>query len=213
MSRFIAEELNNYAEQHSTPEPEVLQELARETEAKYSKPQMLSGHLQGLFLKNMVALMGAQNVLEIGTYTGYSAISMGLALPENGILTTIDVNDELQMVVEHYIKKAGLQDKIIPVFENAVDFIPHIEGAIDLVFIDADKQNYSRYYDLVFEKVRPGGVILADNVLWSGKVLNEESDKDTRAIQEFNIKVNSDDRVENTLLPVRDGLMLCRKIA
>lgn len=212
MSNFIDEGLNQYTEQHTTKEPEVLAELSRETQAKFSKPQMLSGHLQGQFLKNLVAMKAPKKALEVGTYTGYSAIAMGYGLPEQGHLETIDVNDELKSTVHHYIQKAGLENKITTYFQNAVELIPQLDGPYELVFIDADKENYSRYFDLVIDKMAQGGIILADNVLWKGKVIQDDDDAATTALRQFNKKVHEDPRVENVMLPVRDGVMLCRKL-
>jgi caffeoyl-CoA O-methyltransferase len=150
-------------------------------------------------------------ILEIGTYTGYSAICLSEGLKENGKLFTIDINDELEGMVRKYFQQAGVEKKINYLIGNAIDIIPGIKETFDMVFIDADKINYSNYYDLVFDKVRPGGFIIADNVLWSGKVLDSKMDADTKAIVSYNEKIQKDNRVENVLFPVRDGLMVARK--
>lgn len=209
---FIDSGISNYSEKYSSIESPVLSELNRETHAKILMPRMLSGHLQGRVLSMISHMIRPETILEIGTYTGYSAICMAEGLAENGQLHTIDINDELAPLVKSFIAKAGMENKIITHWGDAKKVIPGIPGPFDLVFIDADKTNYSNYYDLVFEKVRQGGFILADNVLWDGKVLNmENADKDTKAIHEFNEKVRNDDRVEKVLLPIRDGVMIVRK--
>jgi len=150
-------------------------------------------------------------VLEIGTFTGYAAICLAEGLPENGKLFTIDINEELEAIARTHIEKAGLQNKIIQIIGNAVQEIQQLNETFDLVFIDADKQNYSLYYDLVIDKVRSGGFILADNVLWSGKIIDEQKDKDTKKLAEFNDKVQQDNRVENVIVSIRDGIMMIRK--
>jgi len=211
---FLDPSLSHYAELFSSPENNILAELNRETQAKVLMPRMLSGHLQGRILSMFSHMLKPSLILEIGTYTGYSAICLAEGLKEDGLLHTIDINDELTPLVNSYINKAGLAEKIKTHSGNALEIIPGIEGNYDLVFIDADKVNYSNYFDMVFDRVRPGGIIIADNVLWSGKVLKpaEDMDNDTRAIHLFNEKVRSDSRVECVLLPVRDGLLVIRKI-
>jgi predicted O-methyltransferase YrrM len=211
---LISHALSQYAEAHTSPESGVLAELNRETNAKILMPRMLSGHLQGQLLSMISHMIAPQYVLEIGTYTGYSAICLAAGLKANGCLHTIDINDELSSMVNHYVQQANLSGKIKTYSGNALDIIPQLNETFDLVFIDADKINYAAYYDLVFDKVKAGGYILADNVLWSGKVLDPESqmDNDTKAIVAFNKKVHDDKRVQHVLLPVRDGLMLMRKI-
>jgi predicted O-methyltransferase YrrM len=210
---FIDEKLSVYAEAHTTAESNVLEELNRETNAKVLSPRMLSGHLQGRFLSMISHMIKPKQVLEIGTFTGYSALCLSEGLAEGGMIHTIDINDELAEMVKRYINAAGASQKIKPYIGDALKIIPTIHETFDLVFIDADKINYSHYYDLVFDKIRKGGFILADNVLWSGKVLEDRKkmDDDTRAIDDFNKKVMSDARVENVVLPVRDGIMLVRK--
>ncbi|MBW7936473.1 MAG: O-methyltransferase [Flavobacteriales bacterium] len=209
---FISPEIEDYALQHSSPESDVLQSLNRETHARVLYARMLSGHLQGKFLEMISSMLSPKRILEIGTYTGYSAINLAKGLCPDGILHTIDVNDELEGIIRKSFTKAGLSESIHLHLGNALDIIPQLKEIWDLVFIDADKENYRRYYELIFERVRPGGIIIADNVLWSGKVLDEAyQDAETRAIRAFNQFVMQDNRVENLLLPIRDGLMIIRK--
>ena len=212
---FLTPELNDYVETHSASEPEILQQLNRETNAKVAAPRMLSGHLQGRMLSMFSHMIQPKQILEIGTYTGYSAICFAEGLQPGGNVHTIDINDELEEMVRRYLKMAGAENKIKLYIGDAQEIIPSIKETFDLVFIDADKINYSKYYDLVFDKVRPGGYIMADNVLWSGKVLEDKSsmDDDTKAIVDFNSKVHNDSRIEHVLLPVRDGVMVMRKKA
>jgi len=208
---FLDPELEKYAAAHSSPASAVLEELERETSAKVLMPRMLSGHVQGRFLSMMAKMMNANRILEIGTYTGYSAICMAEGLGPEGQLHTIDINEELESMATRYFEKAGMENKISFHVGDALQIIPALQETWDLVFIDADKQNYSNYFDLVIDRLRPGGCIIADNVLWSGKVLGAATDDETQALKDFNQKVQDDDRVENILLPIRDGLMLCRK--
>lgn len=210
---FLDEALSSYIDAHSGEEPAVLAELNRETWAKVVMPRMLSGHLQGRVLSMISHMIRPGNILEIGTYTGYSAICLAEGMAPGGILTTIDINDELEDMIQRYVERSGKKDSIRFIAGNAATIIPHLEGPFDLVFIDADKEQYSRYYDLVFEKVRPGGYIIADNVLWSGNVLQprKEMDEETRAIDDYNKKIHADPRVEHVIFPIRDGLMICRK--
>jgi len=209
---FLSDDLQKYVEDHTSAEPELLKRITRDTNAKVLMPRMLSGHVQGRFLSMISHFIKPQNILEVGTYTGYSAICLAEGLNPDGKLVTIDVNEELESRVRGYFQEAGLAQKIDYRIGDAAHIIPALDQVFDLVFIDADKENYSRYYDLVFDKVRAGGVILADNVLWSGKVTKPKPDKDTRALLEFNQKVMNDPRVENLLLPLRDGIMMIRKI-
>ena len=211
---FIDLKLAEYVERHTSPEHEILKKLNRETHAQVMMPRMLSGHLQGSFLTLLSRLIQPEHILEIGTYTGYSAICLASGLKENGRLHTIDINEELETITKKYFHMAGLSDKIIQHFGNALNIIPTLNEPFDMVFIDADKSNYLAYYDLVFPMVRPGGLIIADNVLWSGKVTDEQEltkDADTRALHAFNQRVSRDERVEAVLSPIRDGLMLIRK--
>ncbi len=209
---LIDARLQRYAEQHTTAHTALLAKIERDTHAQVLKPRMLSGHLQGRLLALISHMVKPKTILEIGTYTGYSAICLAEGLREGGKLITIDNNEELETRVRGYFREAGLQDKIIYTIGDARQVIPQLQGAFDLVFIDADKENYGTYYDLVIDRVLTGGLILADNVLWSGKILEEKTDKDTRALQAFNDKVHADERVENVLLPVRDGILMIRKL-
>lgn len=214
MMDFLPENIDRYVHEHTTPEPVYLQELNRETWAKVLMPRMLSGHLQGKILQAFSYMLRPKRILEIGTYTGYSAISLSAGLAEDGILHTIDINDELEPMVKKYIEKAGKEQQIICHYGKAADIIPTINETFDLVFIDADKENYATYFDLTIDKVRKDGFIIADNVLWSGKVVTDydKADAETQGIIDFNKKVQDDLRVENVLMPVRDGLMVMRKV-
>lgn len=204
--------LQHYAEQHTSPESDLLRKINRDTNANVLMPRMLSGHLQGRLLSMISHMIRPRAILEIGTYTGYSALCLAVGLATGGKLLTLDRNEELQDKVNEYFREAGLAELINFRMGNALEIIPTLSGPFDLVFIDADKENYARYYDLVFNLVPLGGYLLADNVLWSGKVLHEKRDKDTQAIRDFNLKVQADPRVENVLLPVRDGIMMIRKV-
>lgn len=212
--RFFDPDLEKYMEDHSTPEPDVLQELSRQTHLQKIQPQMLSGHLQGLALQMFSHMMQPKRILEIGTFTGYSAICLAQGLSEDGQLHTIDIDEELEAMAAEYFEKAGLKDKITMHIGSAIDIIPSLDETFDMVFIDADKDNYAAYFDQVMPKLRIGGFILADNVLWSGKVIDKnDQDKDTLGIRDFNQKVSNDPRVENVMLSLRDGLMIARKIS
>ncbi len=210
---FIDEQIETYALAHSQPESAILKKINRDTYANVLMPRMLSGHMQGNLLSMLSTMIQPEQILEIGTFTGYSAICLAHGLKENGKLYTIDINEELEDKVRTFFNEAGLTNNINYYIGNALTIIPTIEITFDLVFIDADKKNYSAYYDLVFDKVRKGGYIIADNVLWSGKVLNvpEKMDADAKAIDAFNKKIHSDHRIEHMLLPVRDGLVIVRK--
>lgn len=209
---FLPEALEQYVEQHSQNEPALLQQLNRETHAKVMMPRMLSGHLQGRVLAMFSHMVSPKNILEIGTYTGYSGICLAEGMQADGKLYTIDINEELEDMVHGYFEKAGITNRVDYRMGNALDIIPQLEVTFDMVFIDADKINYANYYDLVIDKVRTGGYIIADNVLWSGKVLDDKKDKDTEAIDAYNKKVKADSRVQPLMLPVRDGLLIARKI-
>lgn len=191
----------------------MLVELARATHLQVLRPRMLSGNLQGQLLRMLCRMIDARSVLEIGTYTGYAAISMAMGMEEDGVLHTIDVNDELEDFTREFIRKSGLEKRIVFHVGDALEIIPELKGMFDFVFIDADKREYPEYYRLVFDKVRVGGIIVADDVLWDGKVVTEgeKTDAQTRGILDFNDMVQADERVENLLLPVRHGLMLMRK--
>lgn len=209
---FLNADLVRYAGQHTSSENDLLKKVNRETHAQVLMPRMLSGHLQGRLLAMVSCMIRPKTILEIGTYTGYSAICLAEGLAPQGKLITIDINEELEDRVRQYFNEAGISSRVDYRIGNALEIIPQLHGPFDLVFIDADKENYARYYDLVFNLVPLGGYILADNVLWSGKVLDQKPDKDTRAIMAFNLKVQQDERVENLLLPVRDGIMIARKV-
>jgi len=210
---FLPKHIDQYSEQHTTPASEVLQNLERETYAKILMPRMCSGHLQGQALKMFTSMIQPKRVLEVGTYTGYSAIAIAEAMPSEGILHTIDINEELEDMVSKYVQQAGLQDIIKQHIGPAAEIIEDLNETWDMVFIDADKENYSKYYDLTFPNLRLGGFILADNVLWSGRVTESTDDKDTEALKAYNQKIQNDPRVENILLPIRDGIMISRKIS
>jgi caffeoyl-CoA O-methyltransferase len=210
---FISPAIQKYAEDHTSPESDLLKTINRETHAKVLMPRMLSGHLQGRILSMFSNMIKPMTILEIGTYTGYSAICLAEGLKHGGKLITIDINEELESGVREFFRASGFGEVIDYRIGNALEIIPTLKGNFDLIFIDADKENYARYYDLVINHVPLGGYILADNVLWSGKVLDDKPDKDTRAIKEFNRKIQEDARVENVLLPVRDGIMVMRKIS
>jgi caffeoyl-CoA O-methyltransferase len=208
---FIDEKLLEYCEKFSQPESALLQELNRETHLKVNSPRMLSGHLQGRFLSFISQLTRPSRILEIGTYTGYSALCLAEGLAEKGKLITIDPNEETNHFAQKFIDRSPLRDKIQIMSGDAQRIIPELDEVFDLVFIDADKQNYLNYYNLVIEKVRKGGLILADNTLWDGKVIAEKKDTDTVAIHELNTRVAADSRVTVVLLPVRDGISLILK--
>ena len=212
---FISKELSDYCEQHTSPESTALYTLNRETHLKVLSPRMLSGHLQGAYLSFVSHMIRPKCILEIGTYTGYSAICLAQGLQDGGKLISLDVNEETSQMAQAFVDKTPLKDKIELVVADAKSYIPAMTQVFDLVFIDADKRNYALYYDLVFDKITPGGFILIDNVLWSGKITmpEEAMDKDTLAIHQFNQQVQNDPRVENVLLPIRDGIMMVRKLS
>jgi len=209
---FIPEDIEAYCQKNSDTENEILASLNRETHVRYLRSRMLSGHLQGVFLKMLSCMIKPERILEIGTYTGYSAICLSEGLQKNGILQTIEINYELEDIIRKYIKKADLDDKIELLMGDALEIIPQLNNMYDLVFIDADKENYINYFNLVINKVVKGGFIIADNVLWSGKVLNPApNDVETNAIIAFNEYALNNNQVENLMLPLRDGLMIMRK--
>jgi caffeoyl-CoA O-methyltransferase len=211
MTPIEISEVTAYAEQYTTPESSLLRRINRETHAEVKMPRMLSGHLQGRFLAMISTMIRPKQILEVGTYTGYSALCLAEGLGPEGKLITIDNNDELEGRVRGYFAESKWKDQIDFRIGNASMVIPGLPGPFDIVWIDADKENYGRYYDLAFDKVSSGGYLLADNVLWSGKVLEQGGDKDTRALQEFNRKVRNDSRIQCMLLPLRDGVMMMRK--
>jgi caffeoyl-CoA O-methyltransferase len=211
---FLPKEIDKYSTDYTQSESELLSELNRETHVKMLIPRMLSGHMQGRVISAISHMMRPKHILEIGTYTGYSALCFAEGLAEGGKITTLDMNEELTPMVEKYFSKSKYANQIDFKIGNAIDLIPTLEGPFDLVFIDADKENYANYFDLVIDKVPSGGFILADNVLWSGNILKPvaEMDKNTLALHEFNQKVHVDTRVENVLFPIRDGIMVLRKL-
>ncbi len=204
-----------YCESNTSAEDVLLRKIARETQAKVLMPRMISGHLQGKMLELFSKMLRPKVILEIGTYTGYSGICLARGLRPEGKLITLDINDELEPMVRGFFQESGLSSQIDYRLGNAREIIPTLEGPFDLVFIDADKFYYSEYFDLIIDRVPSGGIILADNVLWSGKILVDEGqkiDKDTKALLDFNKKVQDDPRVENVLLPIRDGVLMARKL-
>ena len=205
--------IEKYILDHSDKEDPILAELYRETHVKILNPRMLSGHLQGKVLEMISKMINPEKILEIGTYTGYSAICLAKGLKDTGILHTIEINDELEDLISKYLQKSGLENKVKLHFGDARKIISEINEQFDLIFIDADKREYLEYYNIILEYVKPGGFILADNVLWSGKVLEQEASEDvhTKGIIEFNEFIKKDDRIEKVILPLRDGLTLIRK--
>lgn len=209
------QEITDYIHKYTTPEDKILQDLYRETHVKILYPRMLAGHLQGKILEMISKMIYPENILEIGTYTGYSAICLAKGLSKDGKVHTIERNDELMDISRKYFKKAGFESRIIQYTGDAKAIIPQLNLLFELVYIDSDKDEYLDIYHQIFDKVPPGGYILADNVLWEGKVFkkHKSDDKETRGIIEFNNFIKNDERVENTILPLRDGLMIIRKIS
>lgn len=206
--------LDQYISSHSSPEDPVLEDLYRQTHLRFVNPNMTSGHLQGKLLEFVSKMIYPQNILEIGTFTGYSAICLSKGLRPGGKLITIELNDELESFSNSYYCKAGVDSKIVQLSGNALKIIPTLETTFDLVFIDGDKREYTEYYKLVIDKVRPGGYILADNVLWGGKVIEDDTkDPQTRGVIEFNEMIIKEKGIEVVMLPVRDGIMMIRKMA
>lgn len=209
---LFSEELTHYLENSCEPENELLKHINRETHLKVSMPRMLSGHYQGKLLSMISKMINPERILEIGTFTGYATLCLAEGLRENGRIYTIDINLELEDMVRSNFKRSNLDSKIMYQIGDAKEIIPTLNETFDLVFIDADKKNNATYYDMIMDKVRSGGLILVDNVLWSGKVLDESvSDQKTSFISKFNEMVSSDQRVEKLILPIRDGLFLIRK--
>ncbi len=209
---FLPEEIDNYVVNHSQTEPELLQALNKETWQTILNPRMLSGAYQGRVLSMIAKLIHPKNILEIGTYTGYSALCMCEGMRSDGVLHTLDKNEELYDLQRKYFDLSPWADQLKQHIGNALNIIPTLEEKFDLVFIDADKLNYSNYFDLIINKMNPGGVILSDNVLWSGKIVKavDVKDIDTQALLAYNHKINTDSRVETVLLPIRDGLTITR---
>jgi caffeoyl-CoA O-methyltransferase len=209
---FISQELENYIEQHSEKEPELLAALNKETYQKVLLPRMLSGHFQGRVLSMLAKLIRPVNILEIGTYTGYSALCLCEGMQENGTLHTIDIKEELVDFQRKHFDKSPWGNQIVQHLGEALDIIPTLDAKFDLVFIDADKENYINYFEMIIPKMNKGGIILSDNVLWSGKVLEPLNPKDgsTKILLEYNLMLKNDPRVETVLLPIRDGLTVSR---
>ena len=209
---FLSDALENYIKEHSENEPKLLQELTRETHLKVIQPRMITGHFQGRVLSMLSKLIHPKSILEIGTYTGYSAICLAEGLGKDGQLHTIDVNEELTELQRKYFDKSGHGNQIIQHTGDAVDIIPQLDMVFDLVFIDAEKKSYDNYFEVAIQKTKSGSIILSDNVLWSGKVVEplDPKDKATKVLLDFNKKLKEDQRVETVLLPIRDGLTLCR---
>ncbi|KAA5531896.1 O-methyltransferase [Paenimyroides baculatum] len=209
---FISEELENYIEKHSAAEPELLQQLNKETYQKILQPRMLSGHFQGRVLSILSKIINPKHILELGTYTGYATLCLAEGLKSDGTIDTIDINEELEDIQHKYFNTSAFKDQIIQHVGNALDIVPTLNKKFDLVFIDADKENYINYWNLIVPIMNKGGIILSDNVLWSGKVLEDvqKNDKSTPILLEYNKIVNEDPRVETVLLPIRDGLTVSR---
>ena len=209
---FLSEELENYAAQHTEDEPLLLQELNKRTHLNVLQPRMISGHFQGRFLSLLSKMVQPRTILEIGTYTGYATLCLAEGLHPEGVLHTIDIKEELTDLQREFFDRSGYGSQIVQHLGKAADIIPSLNTTFDLVFIDADKQNYAHYFDLVIEKMNRGGIILSDNVLWSGKVVEEvkHNDKHTQALMAYTQKIKDDPRVETVLLPIRDGITLSR---
>ncbi len=209
---FLPQKIDDYTVSHSQSEPELLAQLQRETWQKILNPRMVSGAFQGRVLSMLSKLLRPKSILEIGTYTGYSAICLAEGLGEEGSLTTIDVNEENRWLALKYFKKTNNSNRIESLVGNALEIIPTLQTSYDLVFIDADKENYAAYFDMIVPKLKSGALILSDNVLWSGKVVEKLEAKDfsTKALLDYNRKINEDPRVETVLFPIRDGLSLTR---
>tara|TARA_B100000902_G_scaffold230327_1_gene218528 strand:+ start:673 stop:1314 length:642 start_codon:yes stop_codon:yes gene_type:complete len=213
MNEFINKEILNYVELNSQQEPTLLKELNKETNLKILNPRMLCSSYQGRVLSIISKIIKPKNVLEIGTYTGYSALCIAEGLDKNGIIHTIDLNEELKEIQNKYFKKSGFGNQIHQHIGNAIEIIPKINEYFDFVYLDADKENYNEYFDLIIDKIVPGGVLISDNVLWSGKVLHTKNqDLITEKLIEFNQLVKKDKRLDTIILPIRDGLSICRKI-
>lgn len=211
---FLSSILEQYIAEHSQPEPEILQKLTRETHLKVIQPRMITGHFQGRVLSLLSKIIGPKNILEIGTYTGYSAICLAEGLQKDGSLHTIDINAELNNIQRRFFEESGYGDRIVQHTGDALKIIPGLDMVFDLIFIDAEKVSYDHYFEACIKKCRPGSIILSDNVLWSGKVVEAvaPNDKATQALLEYNKKLRDDPRVETVLLPIRDGLTLSRVI-
>jgi caffeoyl-CoA O-methyltransferase len=209
----MTEKLDQFLHENASPEDPLLEELYRQTHLRFVNPNMSSGHLQGKLLEFISRMIQPKYILEIGTFTGYSAICLSRGLRRGGKLVTIEINDELTSFAGQYFKKAGAASRIIQIMGDALKIIPGLKFEFDLAFIDGDKREYTGYFNLVMEKIKPGGFILADNVLWGGKVLDEETgDPQTRGIIEFNRMIRTTESIDRMILPLRDGLALIRKL-
>ncbi|MEI6311996.1 MAG: O-methyltransferase [Bacteroidota bacterium] len=209
--QIVADLIEKYMDTYSEHEDALLKNLYRETQLKVLMPHMCSGHVQGQLLYMLTKIIRAQSVLEIGTFTGYATICFAKGIQENGVVDTIDINKELSDLSTKYFRLGGYENKINLLVGNALEIIPSLDKKYDLVFIDADKQNYSKYYDIVFDMVNPGGLIIADNILWKGEVTAEKKSKDAEAMHQYNKKTQKDTRVESIILSIRDGLNIARK--
>jgi len=213
MNEFTNKEILNYVKLNSQEEPTLLKELNKETNLKILNPRMLCSSYQGRVLSIISKIIKPKNVLEIGTYTGYSALCIAEGLDKDGVIHTIDINEELKEIQNKYFKKSGFRNQIHQHIGNAIEIIPKINEYFDFVYLDADKENYNEYFDLIIDKILPGGVLISDNVLWSGKVLKlKNQDLITEKLIEFNQLVKKDKRLDTIILPIRDGLSICRKI-
>tara|TARA_X000000950_G_scaffold85494_1_gene107602 strand:+ start:21 stop:659 length:639 start_codon:yes stop_codon:yes gene_type:complete len=210
---FISDKLANYLNKNSEKEPEILSQLSKETRQKILQPRMLSGHIQGRFLSFISKIKSPEKILEIGTYTGYSTICLAEGLSKNGKIDTIDKNEELVKIQNKYFKKSGFRNKIVQHTGNALDILKSLNEKYDIIFIDADKENYINYFNQVSNKLSKNGIIISDNVLWSGKVLDsKQKDEETSTLVEFNKIVNHDKRFKNIILPIRDGISISRLV-
>ncbi len=210
---FISEKLAEYLSQNSDKEPEILSKLNKETHQKILQPRMLSGHIQGRFLSLISKIKSPLHILEIGTYTGYGTLCLAEGLATNGKIFTIDRNEELINIQNKYFEESGNRDKIVQLTGNAVDILMGLNENFDLIFIDADKENYIKYFEIVSKKLNPNGIIISDNVLWSGKVVEEsDNDQETDTLKKFNKLLSKDERFETIILPLRDGLSISRLI-
>ena len=210
---FISEKIAEYLSQNSDKEPEILSKLNKETHQKILQPRMLSGHIQGRFLSLISKIKSPLYILEIGTYTGYGTLCLAEGLATNGKIFTIDRNEELINIQNKYFEESGNRDKIVQLTGNAIDILMNLDENFDLIFIDADKENYIKYFEIVSKKLNPNGIIISDNVLWSGKVVEEsENDQETNTLKKFNKLLSKDERFETIILPLRDGLSISRLI-
>ena len=209
---FLPENIQKYISDMSQSESLILKELNRYTNSKVILPRMLSGHVQGRFLSMISKLVNPEIIVEVGTYTGYSCLCLAEGLKKNGKIITIEKDEEFASIARKFFDRSKYKEKISLIIDDATNVIENINEKIDLAFIDADKVNYSKYYDMLFPKLKIGGLIVADNVLWSGKVTEDVSDNETQSIKNFNTKVKNDERVENLIVGIRDGIMVCQKI-